>query len=83
MQNEDQEADVGLYYGCIPPIVVPLSQRAKDKLNLTEFYDGALFMNCAPIDVLKAICEHDWMLITLEEPPGGGVIKLMSIKVLH
>jgi hypothetical protein len=83
MPNDDEEADIGFYYGCIPPIVVPLSQRAKDKLALTEFYDGALFLDCEPMDVLVAISNHDWSLINLDEPPEGGVIKLMNIKVLH
>ena len=77
-------ADIGLYYGCMPPIVVPLTDRAREKIGLTEFYDGAIFIDAEPMEVIAAISEDGWLLTEIEEmPESADVIKLMSIKVLH
>ena len=80
----DVEVDIGLYYGCMPPIVVPISDRAKAKIGMTDFHDGVIFLDADPVEVMIAISEDSWVLVELDELPSGAeVIKLMSIKVLH
>jgi len=75
--------DIGLYYGTMPPIIVPLSDRAREKMGLEEACLGAMFLEDAAEDVLASIAEEDWLVCELEDLPYGDLINLMNIKLLH
>jgi hypothetical protein len=73
--------DVGMYFKCMPPIVVPISDRAKARLGWTGFYDGYIFLE-NPVEEVLALFDEDWVVVDLEEF-NGEVVKLATIKTLH
>lgn len=77
----DPKPDVGLYFACVPPLIVPLSARAKEKLPCGAGFDAVMFLEDSAEEVL-ATFPPDWVAVALEDFDGNRV-KLLSIKVLH
>lgn len=83
MNDLEVEIDVGLCNDTMPPIVVPLSDRAKEKMDLPEGALGALFIDNSAQEFL-AVFPSDWICGNIELEYGDkDLIVLMSIKVLH
>ena len=76
----DKPADVGLCFLTSPPLIVPISQRAKDRLQLPEGVDCALFMEQA--EKVIALFGEDYVFLHLEEYEPKLIMPL-SIQRLH
>jgi hypothetical protein len=42
---EDQEADIGFWHGIVPPAIMPLSDRAKEHMDLPEHCDAVVLID--------------------------------------
>lgn len=78
--SDKPEPDIGLFFATTPPIVVPLSQRAKDRMRLPEGVDCAIFLE-EPEKVL-AMFGEDYLVLMLKEY-SPKLIKPMSVQRLH
>jgi hypothetical protein len=80
----DPEIDINLCFLCTPPLIIPVSDRAKARMALPEGVEAALFLEDPAENVLSIIvAEGDWMIATTDDLPSSELIKLMSIKVMH
>lgn len=80
--NEEELPDVGMSWVVTPPIIIPLSARAKDKMRLPEGADAGIYLDADPVEALE-LFEDDYIIIVLEEDYIPNLIAVMSIKVLH
>lgn len=79
---KEKEPDVGFYFAMgDTPLLIPISQRAKDKLNMPRGADCAIFIGEHPYDVLR-IFGDGYIFSTLEEYTPV-LIAAMTIKQLH
>ena len=75
--------DIGMCFACIPPILVPYSDRAKAKMGLPEGACGAILLD-SPVEELLSSMPEDWVCENIEIiPEAGDLIAVMTIKVLH
>jgi hypothetical protein len=80
----EPEVDINLCFLCSPPLIIPVSDRAKARISLPEGVEAALFLEDPAEDVLSVVlAREDWIIGTTDDPPSSELIKLMSIKVLH
>ena len=57
MSNDDTAVDVYFWHGCTPPVIVPVSTRAKLLLEIPNGAGGILFQN-SPEEVLSLFPPH-------------------------
>lgn len=76
------EPDIGLSWKTSPPLVVPISQRARDILNLPAGVDCAVFLEEEPERVMS-IFPDDLLIISMEEDYNPKLIATATIKQLH
>lgn len=82
--KEDPPIDINLCFICTPPLMIPVSDRAKEKMNLPEGVGSAIMLeDLDAIGTLGLLCDNDWILGNQDEPPESKLIMLMSTKVLH
>jgi len=73
--------DVGICFLTDPPLIVPLSSRAKLRLGLPEYADSILYLDSSPAELLGKL-EDDWMVVTLEDYEPS-VIMVSKLRELH
>jgi hypothetical protein len=82
--TDEPDIDINLCFLCSPPLVIPVSDRAKARMCLPDGVEAALFLEDPAENVLDIIAaDGDWMIATTDDLPSNELIKLMSIKVLH
>jgi hypothetical protein len=73
------EPDIGIYFGIAPPVMKPLSDRAKEFFSLPEGIEGVL-VECHPDQLMKAMPE-DYTFEKLESSPK--TIAITGLEVLQ
>jgi hypothetical protein len=76
------EPDVGLCWSTSPPLVVPLSKRAKGIIKLPENVDCAIFLNDSP-EMIMGLFPEDTIIMAMAEDYAPNLIVAMTIKQLH
>ena len=78
--EKDMEIDISLCFHTMPPVLVPVSDRARKKFGL-EHGTCAMFLEHDAEEVLDAI-DDDWVLFNDEEYMPKNIV-VMTINKLH
>ena len=71
--------DIAMYFATVPPILIPVSERAIKMLGLPEGVDGILIMD-EPENIISAF-PADYIVGAATEVPR--VVVLAGLEVLH
>lgn len=82
MSDEKEEYDVGLWHLTNPPVVVPLSDRAKEKMCMPEGTSGVIFPYDTPDEVLGFFGD-DFTFTNLEEGFAPLTVSIGNLQTFH
>ena len=77
----DVEVDIGMYFEVMPPLIIPISERAKEFLGLDEGVDAGIAFETTPEETIGCFPE-DWVVATMENC-DVSLIAVLTIKQLH
>ena len=79
--EKEESPDVLLYFGTMPPCIVPLSPRALTYMEMGE-YRAVMFVDTQVEDILSYLPE-DYTVGQATSPPENVTIRALELASLH